>query len=278
MWGWYISVLCAVVLSAIAVWAIYRVLRYVTEMQEKYYALTEKLAEHGIATQHEIVHSSQAIPIAGASIANASDNESDQLTKTLQVKGPQTLAIGVETSHYVAIIKDSSNDKQEPAQDAKWTVKPEDAASLSSSSGPTVKVTPSRLGAFILHINNGSSITKSIDFPIASIQPAGKAASIPFIGEGWGYNRPCHCLWYGCFATWAQPSNRSGTRGYADGRTLGYIFGVVTRPGNTRESSDAGSKPVRTNKLRRNRVIAAIGLLALFDAPGLQGWRAVGMC
>ena len=244
MLEWYTSVLCAIVLSAIAVWAIYRVLRYVTEMQEKYYALTEKLVEHGIATQPEIVHSSQATQIAGASTANVSDNESDQLSKTLQVKGPQTLAIGVESSAYVAIMKDSANDKQEPAQDAKWTVKPEDAASLSSDSGPTVKVTSNRLGAFILHIDAGSPTTKSIDFPIASIQPASKAASIPFIGEGWG--TIVLAIVFGTAVSLLGLSRviDPALVGTLMGALLGYIFGVVTRSGNTRESSGAGNNPV----------------------------------
>ena len=245
MWGWYISMLAVAALAAIAAWAIFRVFRYVTEIQEKYYALMEKLAAQGIATQPEIVRSSQFSDAAlGLRPAAAMVDGPAQPAKTLQVKGPHILTIGVESSAFLATLCDPSNERQDPALDAKWIVTPAGAASVNPTIGSSVKVTPTQLGAFVLHVDAGSSATGTVEFSVATILPASKTVSIPFIGEGWG--TIILAIFFGAAVALLGLSRAIDPAlvGTLMGALLGYIFGFVSRSGSSGgPANGGGNKP-----------------------------------
>ncbi len=235
-WDWALRLASVFVISALAAWAIYRVFKYITLMQKRYYTVADHMARRGTATR--LVPVSARMPSGGG-------GDRDLGGKELQVKGPNTLTVGA-TDEYKAVVK--TDDTETPAAEATWQVAPEGIATLDATTGATVRVTAKQQGAFELVVSvKGAAATDQateVHFPVAVIAPTAQPIDLPFVGEGWG--TIILAILFGTIVALLGLSRVLSTSlvGTLLGALLGYIFGVATSGGTKAagEGAAGGSK------------------------------------
>lgn len=248
-WDWWLRMLSAVVISALGAWAIFKVIQYVSQMQNRYYDATEHLAARGQSVR-SVVIAATALPSPSSVLEGSSDAPPDAPPAPAEVKfkvsGPHVLTIGVESADFTAVlIRDGA---EAPADDTvTWQVVPDGAAILSKTKGAAIRLTPQQIGAFDLVVTATGAVTAAggseLHFPVAVNVPASSGIALPFIGEGWG--TIILAVLFGVIIALLGLSRVLSTSlvGTLLGALLGYLFGVVAP--NMGNSSSKPSNPTK---------------------------------
>jgi hypothetical protein len=191
------------------------ILIYVYKIQLKYYATTQSLSQMGVGVKATPISFFGSITAAAAA----------QQPNKLMIDGPGFVTVG---AHADFTVKEELGGNL--ANDAQWSITPDDAASWSPKMGAKVTVLPLKMGPFVL---TASAPKAEGAVSVAAVAPQATTEELPFIGQGYG-SLVIAVLVVITVILLALTGILTGEAvATLLGGLLGYIFGVTTSTGAT---------------------------------------------
>lgn len=201
---------------------------YIYFVQKKFYETSEGLGRLGRAVQVTSVSTFVAPTGLEGGLADATGAEAVEL---LQVTGPASVPVGVESTEFSVIRVEGGA----LVNEAVWSVDPPNAAIVNPQQGAKVKVIAAVPGVFKLIAEVTTPKPGSAELPVAAVAPQANAVQLPFIGEAYG-SITIAIILIAAIMMLSLFGTLSG-EGAATllGALLGYIFGV-TKLGASRQA------------------------------------------
>ena len=218
------------------------ILFYVYRIQTKFYNIAQSLGQMGEEVSAMSIQTFKSGAGDGTFAAEAA-RVGEAPPPQLKINGPGIVPVGAR-ANYTLLDKDLK-----PVSDAKWTIDPNDAASVSQTAGATSTVVPLKLGSFKLAAQSDLAPHIETITTVATIAPQSATENLPFLGQGYG-SLVIAVLVVVAVILLALTGTLTGEAvATLLGGLLGYIFGVTTSAATTSAASSkkTGTQPSGTS-------------------------------
>jgi|GEM_PF-5471236 hypothetical protein len=213
------------------------VLFYIYRIQRRYYSLAQSLGQMGQGVRATPIHAFAEQPVMRymAVVEDMLNQPAPAPPERLEIDGPGFVAVGVPADFTVR------RANGELANNAQWSVTPDDAASLSVNTGSKVTVVPLKIGSFKLSAsitapNGGGSVL------VTAIAPQATTEELPFIGQGYGSLVIAVLVVFAVIVLALTGILAGDAVATLFGGLLGYIFGVTIAAGGQSATGRSGGR------------------------------------